>query len=87
MHFFGGAVVALGIFTLNDVGLFIPERWLRLMPVVLLVLLIAMMWEVFELFIGVPIEDNYVADTIADLLLGMLGGAVGYSVGTSVKKL
>ncbi|MFT5849727.1 MAG: hypothetical protein ACI9H6_000542 [Patiriisocius sp.] len=87
MHFFGGAVVALGIFTLNDLRIVVPDRWLYTIPVVLLVILVAMVWEVYELLIGIPIEANYVVDTVVDLVLGALGGLVGYSIGTSIKKL
>lgn len=87
MHFIGGAVVALGLFTLHDLQLVIPERYLALIPVLLLVLLIAMVWEVYELFIGVPIEGDYVSDTLIDLVMGLSGGALGYFVGTNLRKI
>jgi len=87
MHFIGGAVVALGLFTLYDLRLVIPERYLALIPVLLLVLLIAMVWEVYELFIGVPIEGDYVSDTLIDLVMGLSGGALGYFVGTNLRKI
>jgi len=81
MHFVGGAVVALGVFTLYDLHLFVPKRYLQLLPIVLLVFLVAMVWEVYELFIGVPIEDDYVVDTLTDLVMGLLGATVGYTIG------
>jgi len=81
MHFGGGVVVALGIFTLYDLHLFVPKRYLQLLPIILLVFLVAMIWEVYELFIGVPIEDDYVVDTLTDLGMGLLGAVVGYTVG------
>jgi hypothetical protein len=87
MHFIGGSVVALGLFTLRDLRLPIPARYLRAVPVVLLVIVVAMLWEVYELFIGVPIESDYVVDTLIDLSMGILGGLVGYSIGTSLNKI
>ena len=87
MHFFGGTVVALGIFTLRDLRLVIPERWIAPLSVVLMVIVVAMVWEVYELFIGIPIEDNFVTDTLTDLCMGVLGGLVGYGVGINVRKL
>tara|TARA_B100000745_G_scaffold300483_1_gene254679 strand:- start:875 stop:1252 length:378 start_codon:yes stop_codon:yes gene_type:complete len=87
MHVIGGVVVALGIFTLHDLRLWVPKRYLRLLPIVLLVLLVAMAWEVYELMIGIPIEQDYVIDTITDLLMGLLGGALGYFIGNSLRKI
>lgn len=87
MHFFGGAIVALGIFTLKDLGIYITDRHIRLVQVLVLVFMVALSWEAYELFIGVPVEDNYAIDTITDLCLGVVGGLVGYSVGTSISKL
>lgn len=87
MHFIGGIVVALGIFTLRDLRLLIPERWIAPSSVVLMVIVAAMVWEVYELLIGISIEDNYVVDTLTDLGMGILGGLVGYGIGISLRKL
>ncbi len=87
MHFLGGIVVALGLFTLHDLKLVIKKRHLQIFPIVLLVFAVAMLWEVYELLIGIPIESNYVVDTLTDLSMGLLGGLVGYGIGTSIKKL
>ena len=87
MHLIGGSVVALGLFTLRDLRIIIPARYLQVVPVLLLVIVVAMTWEVYELFIGVPIESDFVVDTLTDLCMGTIGGLIGYSVGTSVNKL
>lgn len=87
MHLIGGVVVALGIFTLHDLRLWVPKRYLKLIPVVLLVLLVAMVWEVYELMIGVPIEADYILDTGTDLIMGVCGGMLGYFVGTNLQKI
>lgn len=42
--------------------------------------LIALGWEVFELWAGVPREANFALDTSIDLLMDMLGGVVGLVV-------
>lgn len=87
MHFIGGTVVALGIFTLYDLRLPLPARYLKLIPVVLLTFVVAMVWEVFELGIGIPIEEDYIFDTTLDLIMGLLGGVLGYVVGVNVRKI
>ena len=79
--------MALGLFTLRDLRIIIPARYLQVVPVLLLVIVVAMTWEVYELFIGVPIESDFVVDTLTDLCMGIIGGLIGYSVGTSVNKL
>lgn len=86
MHFFGGAIVSLGFYTLRDLGLF-PNKALRLIPLLLLVLLVALCWEGYEYFIGYPIWGEYAFDTIADLCMGVGGGAVGYFIGKSLRQL
>jgi len=87
MHFLGGIIVALGVFTLHDLKVFVPSRYLTPVAVVLMVVIVALVWEVFELYIGTPIEENFVIDTLTDLGMGILGGLIGYSIGTNIKKL
>lgn len=86
MHVFGGAIIALGFFTLRDLKLF-PNKHLTFVKVLLLVFCVALMWEAFEFFAGVPIIDDFVVDTLTDMSMGLLGGALGYSIGTRLRKL
>lgn len=87
IHALGGAVVALGVFVLYDFSVPLPRRWLRIVPVICFVFIIALIWEYYEVLIGIPIEPDHELDTTMDLLLGLLGGVVGYFVGTSLIKL
>lgn len=87
MHFLGGIVVALGVFTAYDFRLPLPKRWLRLFPVVAAVLMVALAWEYYEILIGIPIEENHKIDTAIDLVLGVLGGLMGYFIGSRIQKL
>ena len=88
MHGLGGAVVALGLFTAYDFRLFKNKSFLKVHYVLAFVIFIALLWEVYEILIGVPIErEGFVLDTITDLLMGFLGGYVGYIVGNSIRKL
>jgi len=86
MHFFGGAIVALGFYTLRDLGLF-PNKMLKLLPLLLLVLSVALVWEGYEHFIGLPIFGEYMFDTVLDLILGICGGSLGYFIGKSLRQL
>lgn len=81
VHALGGAIVALAVFVPYDLGFKGPKRWLELKSVLLIVLMVALIWEVYELMIGIPIEDDYLFDTITDLLMGLGGGLIGYLVG------
>lgn len=87
MHFIGGAVVALGVFVLRDLRVLARSAHLRFIPVLLAVCAVAIAWEVYEVLIGIPIEDDYVFDTTLDLCMGLLGGAVGYFVGVNLQKI
>lgn len=87
MHFLGGSVVALGLFTLHDLRIIVQDRHLQLVQVITLVLLIALSWEVFELAVATPVIGDYMLDTFTDLGMGILGGLVGYSIGFNLKKI
>ena len=86
MHAFGGVVVALGLYTLRDLRLF-PDKILTIIPVMLIVLAIALIWEGFEFFAGIAIEGDYFLDTSIDIMMGLIGGVVGYVVGNSIRSL
>ncbi len=86
MHLFGGMVVALGFFALRDLRLF-RDSFLRPVVVVALVLGVALIWELFEVVIGMPIDAGYVLDTGTDICMGLLGGYLGYFVGNSLRSL
>lgn len=88
MHFFGGAVVALGLFTLKDFIKDIPDRLQYFIPVISGVIVVILSWELFEILIGVPVwEPGYGIDTIVDLVMGVLGGFVGFVIGYQIRKL
>lgn len=86
VHTLGGVVVALGFFALRDLRMF-PNKFLSFVPVMLLVLGVAVMWEVFEVVAGIPNAGEYVTDTAIDVTVGLLGGMVGYFVGKNLRNL
>ena len=86
MHAFGGMIVALGFFVLNDLRIF-PPVLLQIIPVTALVLCVALVWEAFELIAGVEIIGHYVIDTTVDITAGLVGGVIGFYVGKSLDTL
>ena len=88
MHFFGGAVVALGLFTLKDFVRNIPDRLQYFFPIIAGVIVAALSWEIFEIVLGVPtFEPGYGLDTVIDIVMGVVGGFVGFIVGHNIRKL
>ncbi|MCB9818739.1 hypothetical protein H6788_01010 [Candidatus Nomurabacteria bacterium] len=88
VHFLGGVTVALGFLTFLGFFPKLVDRYFTLVRTVAFVLLVASVWEVFEVSIGIPFEEgNYVGDTILDLIMGALGGMAGYFVGRRVSQL
>lgn len=45
---------------------------------IVIVMLVSLGWEVFEVAIGMTHEANYVVDTVLDLIMDFLGGVVGF---------
>ncbi len=87
MHFLGGIVIALGIFTLYDLRFPLPQRLKALVPVLMCTLIIALAWELFELLAGsVPLFDYYF-DTGLDIVMALIGATVGYRLARTLEKL
>ncbi len=80
MHVLGGVVVALGVYTLRDLRVLTPT-WLSIFGVLAIVLIIALMWEVFEVYAGVPLDAYYYPDTAMDIMMGLTGGLIGHYIG------
>lgn len=85
MHFLGGLTAALGYLALRDFFPRLPKTLFRISLTLSFVFLVAVAWELFEVWAGIPLhEPDYILDTLMDLCLGLLGGAVGYFVGKRV---
>ncbi len=88
MHILGGAVVALGAFVLRDLRMYpltgIARSFWQSLALVGFVMVV---WELFELWAGIPITAAYPLDTMIDVSVGFVGGVVGYYVAISLDKL
>ena len=79
VHVLCGIVVVLGAYTFNELKLpwshfLVTNFWNTLTFVVTIMLA----WEIFEVWAGIPILDNYIFDTTLDLISGFTGGLIGY---------
>jgi len=75
VHFLGGLWISL-------LSVYILQRFsreVRLLEVLVWVLLVSVAWELFELWGGIPMEDNFALDTSIDLVMDTLGGLAGFS--------
>lgn len=88
MHFLGGAVSALLVFTLRDISLpgasYIASSFFNTMVFVVLVMF---GWEGFEFVFKTSVHANYLIDTCIDLVMGFIGGVTGYLVGSRVQEI
>ncbi|MCD5382426.1 MAG: hypothetical protein LR017_03925 [Candidatus Pacebacteria bacterium] len=88
MHLLGGVAVALALLLLLQWIPRMPRRYLALFPIVMGVLVVGLVWEVFEIWAGIPlIEPGFERDMLLDICMDIVGGAVGYVVGTSVASI
>jgi len=85
MHILGGVVVALSLFAARDLGVSIPNAFFRLAPVLLFVMVVGILWEIFEVKAGLYMAENYVFDTAVDLCMDFVGGTVGFIVGSKLQ--
>ncbi len=70
VHFVGGFTI----------GIFLAGFLIRFRPFLFLTgfFAVAVAWEVFEYYFGVPRDTNYIFDTTLDLLTGFLGALAAY---------
>lgn len=84
MHLYGGVLGALIVlYVLTTMGLTprsIFKRIFLMMFVCLCVFSVAVVWELWEIYVGFndPFENGWVVDTIWDLIMGTLGALVGF---------
>ena len=86
MHFFGGIVLLLLLYTLVDIRVLkarFVDSWLRVSALVLLVVL---GWEVLGVIMLMRFKENFIIDTTFDLLFGLAGSIIGWFIGRQLKK-
>jgi len=88
MHFLGGICVALGIWSLPFFRISLPSRFETLLFYGSAALGVGVLWEVFEVAIGVSVtQTGYVFDTVLDLVMDVSGGIVGYGIVKAIQKI
>jgi len=76
MHFWGGALIALGVHALATID------WFQIRPTsktfLFTFFLIALSWELFEWYTDLYDPAVYFIDTTQDVLLGLSGGLLAH---------
>jgi hypothetical protein len=76
MHFWGGALVVLGVYTICSL------KHVPLKPTTILIFgtlfSLMILWEVFEWQVGLFDPETHIFETGKDIIVGFLGGLVGY---------
>lgn len=79
VHVLGGACVALSVALIISIGVRVPAVCQRVWGVLGMVLVVGLVWEVFECMFGIMhIEAGYVTDALVDLGMDLFGGLIGY---------
>jgi len=89
MHFLGGITVAIGYMVFIGFSPKLTDKYFTFNNTLIFVLLVAVLWEVFEVGAGILNfeESNYVGDTALDIIVGILGGITGYFVSVRISQL
>ncbi len=85
MHLLGGASIVLGLHTLADLRMAPRSLATSLGNVLLIVLGIAIAWEMFQYAVTEVLKHNYISDTLGDIAVGLLGSLVGYTISTRLQ--
>jgi len=75
-HFSGGLWVALATIWI----LTYREKKSRFTKIIAVVLFVSVVWEIFEVAIGMTHEKDYVLDTSLDLIMDTFGGICGFFI-------
>ena len=87
MHILGGLITVLTLFVLKELSNVFPERYLQFLPIILIVFVVGLGWEAFEIWAGIPLlEPDFEQDMVSDLSMDMVGGYVGWLTARSLKK-
>jgi hypothetical protein len=82
MHFFGGVLgVLMTIYFLYKIGISpstIPQKIFLFLFVVISVFAVAVVWELWEIYVGFIDPFLDFKDSIADLILGTFGAIIGF---------
>lgn len=87
MHILGGATVALGYQSRFLISRAAPVLSFGFRATIVAVLFVGGLWEVYEYFVGPPMNTGYVFDTTLDFAMDVVGAGIGYSVAKAVQKL
>jgi hypothetical protein len=83
MHFLGGVFIGL-----SSLWLFFESGYIKLnkssknviIVVGVSIFFVGIGWEIFEIFAGIPIEENFKLDTAVDLIMDVLGAFIAYFI-------
>lgn len=87
MHFLGGFWVSMVILSFWSLFNKNSHKILSFYKTFIWVLIISILWEIFEIWIGATmISDGvaFITDTISDLIMDIIGGILGYLYGSSI---
>lgn len=88
MHILGGVIIAFFVLVLPDLGVSFVKRYTAFSSVLAMVLIVGLLWEIFEIWIDIPLfEPDFEQDIVKDLLMDLVGGSIGYFVGTRINTL
>lgn len=82
MHVLGGTLVGsvIGWWISFEIPIGIRHRIPRFLTIVVVVGMVAVLWEVFEWSVGITRFPHAWPDTIADVIAGLVGACIAYGI-------
>ena len=78
MHFSGGLLITLGLYTVCAFRRFNCNPALKMVLIILA--LVTVTWELFELLTNMRQPEAYLLDTVYDITIGFIGGLLAYFI-------
>ena len=86
MHALGGISIAFAVLLAPYSSLRFPKQYTELIPVLMIVLIVGLLWEFYEILIGIPyFVTGFEIDMAGDLVMDLIGGTIGYYIGRNME--
>jgi len=87
VHTLGGITIVFALYAIRELLGKSENDAPPLVSLLTFALGVGILWELFELYAGVPIQNNYIFDTAIDLTMDVCGGYLGFLIHSKLSYL